>query len=175
MDGGGDGGIHCVVDPGGGQWVLVPHDIAELLLEKAMDPFDGEVPAGAEDVEVAGQHQVLVLVAGEAATLEVHNEGVRREEIIPKDGLLYLGDLKVPDEVLPGELQNDHPGAVAVDPGSARAPTRWCFKGERLPVERRDLGKTLVEAPVLTSMGMSKSLSVSHSRRAGALSKSRCR
>ena len=42
-----------MVDPGGGRRVLkglVPRDVAELLLEKAMDPVDGEVPAGAEDV-----------------------------------------------------------------------------------------------------------------------------
>ena len=29
------------------------------------------------------------------------------------------GDFKVPDETLPRELQVNHPGAVAVDPGSA--------------------------------------------------------
>ena len=36
----------------------------------------------------------------------------------PKNVLLDVCDFKVPDEALPGELQGDHPGAVAVDPGS---------------------------------------------------------
>ena len=31
-----------------------------------MDLVDGEVAAGAEDVEVAGQHQLVVVVAGKA-------------------------------------------------------------------------------------------------------------
>ena len=88
---------------------LIPH--VKLFLEQAMDPVNGEVSAGDEDMEVAGQHQVLVLVAGEAATLEVHYEGVRREEISPEDGLLHLCNLEVPDEALPGELQGNHPGA----------------------------------------------------------------
>ena len=70
-------------------------------------------------MEVAGQHQVLVLVAGEAATLEVNDEGVRREEVSPEVGLLHVRDFKVPDEALPGKLQGNHLGAVTVDPGSA--------------------------------------------------------
>ena len=62
MDGGGVGGVHCVhcvVDPGGGRWVLkglVLCYIEELLLKIAVDLVDGEVAIGAEDVEAAGQH-----------------------------------------------------------------------------------------------------------------------
>ena len=88
MDGGGVGGIHAVVDPGGGRRVvegLQPGDVAELFFQQAMDPVEGEVPAGAEDVEVAGQHQVLILVAGEAAPLEVHDQGVRHQEVGPQE------------------------------------------------------------------------------------------
>ena len=44
-------------------------DVGELLLEQALDPVDGVLPLGAEDVEVAGDGEVLVLVAGEAAPL----------------------------------------------------------------------------------------------------------
>ena len=47
------------------------------------------------------------------------------------------------------------------------------MEAERLPVESLDLGKTLVEAPLLISIRMSESSSVSHSRRAGALSSAR--
>ena len=72
---------------------LIPRDIPELFLEQAVDPVDGVVSAGAEDVEVTGQHQVLVLIAGEALSLEVHYEGVGCEEISIKDGLLNLGHL----------------------------------------------------------------------------------
>ena len=59
-----------------------------------MDPVDGEVAAGAEDVEVAGQHQLQVVVAGEAALLEVHHETMRCEEVSPQDGLPYLATSK---------------------------------------------------------------------------------
>ena len=55
MDGGGVGSIHAVVDPGGGRRVvegLQPRDIAELGLQQAADPVDGELPLGAEDMEV---------------------------------------------------------------------------------------------------------------------------
>ena len=44
---------------------------------------------------------------------------------------------------------------------------------ERVPVVMRERGKTLVEAPVSTSIGMNDSSSVSHSRRAGARSAAR--
>ena len=56
MDGGGVGGVHCVVDSEDGWRVLeglVSRDVAELLLEKAVDSVDGIVPARAEDVDVA--------------------------------------------------------------------------------------------------------------------------
>ena len=75
-------GAVSAVDPRGGRRViegLVPHDVAEVLLEQTVDPVDAEVPAGAEDVEVPGQQQVVVLVAGEATTLEVDDKGVRCE------------------------------------------------------------------------------------------------
>ena len=72
--------------------------VSTIELHQRRSSAQLKVPTGAEDVEVAGQHQVLVLVAGEAAALEVHNMGVCREEISPEDGLLYLGDLEVPDE-----------------------------------------------------------------------------
>ena len=65
MDGGGVGGVHCVVDPGSRQPMLeglVSRDFAELFLNKAVDPVDSEFSAGTEDVELAGQHQVGVLV-----------------------------------------------------------------------------------------------------------------
>ena len=58
MDGGGVGGVHSVVDPGGWWRVqerLVSRAIAELILEEAVDPVDGKVPAGTEDVELAGR------------------------------------------------------------------------------------------------------------------------
>ena len=133
-------------------------------------------------MEIAGQHQVLVLVAGEAASLEVDNEGMRHEEVGPEDGLLHVRDFKVPDEALPGKLQGNHPGAIAVDPCSASTDQVVLGGGEvaggeaeRLPVERRDCGKTLVKAPMSTNIGMSKSSSVSHSRQAGALSTAQSR
>ena len=72
-----------------------------------------------EDMEVAGQHQVLILVAGEAALLEIDDQRVRRQEVSPQDGLFDVSDLKIPDEPPPGELQGNHPGAVAVDPDYA--------------------------------------------------------
>ena len=76
MDGGGGGGIHAVVDPGGG-WRVVEGlqacNIGELLLEQVLDPVDGVLPLGAEDVEIAGDGEVLVLITGEAAPLEIHD------------------------------------------------------------------------------------------------------
>ena len=63
MDGGGVGGVHSVVDPGGWWRVqerLVSRAIAELILEEAVDPVDGEVPAGTKYVKLAGQHQIAV-------------------------------------------------------------------------------------------------------------------
>ena len=70
-------GIYAVVDPGGGRQVverLQSCDVRELLLEQAMDPVDGELPLGAKDMEVAGELEVLVLVARETAPLEVHHQ-----------------------------------------------------------------------------------------------------
>ena len=46
--------------------------IGELLLEKALDLIDGVLPLGGEDVEIAGDGEVLVLCAGEDAPLDVH-------------------------------------------------------------------------------------------------------
>ena len=54
---------------------LQPRDVMEFFFQQAVDPVDGEVPAG--------QHQVLILVAGEAAMLEVDDQGVCRQEISP--------------------------------------------------------------------------------------------
>ena len=172
MDG---GGVHCVVDPGSGWRVLeglISCYVAELLLKQVVDLVDGEVAIGAEDVEIAGQHQLLVAVAGEATPLEIHRETVRCEKISAGDGFPHICYFKISGESPPQELQGNHPGAVAVDPVSP-APTRWCFMVERLPVEMQDLGLTLVEAPMLTNIGMSESWSVSHSRRSGALSAAR--
>ena len=87
MDGGSIRGVHRVVDPGDRRRVLeglVSRYVAELLLKQAMDPVDGEVAVGAKDMEVAGQHHVLVVVAGEATPLEVHHETVCHEEISPR-------------------------------------------------------------------------------------------
>ena len=43
---------------------LQPRDVTKLSLQQAADPVDGELSLGAEDVKVAGEHEVLVLVAG---------------------------------------------------------------------------------------------------------------
>ena len=40
-------------------------------------------------------------------------------EDVEGTGQHQVRHLKIPDEPLPGELQGNHPGAVAVDPGSA--------------------------------------------------------
>ena len=93
------------------EW-LQPGDIAELFFQQAVDPVDGEVLVG------AGQRQVLILVAGEAALLEVDDQRVSHQEVSPQDGLVDIGDREVPDEALPGALQGDHPGTIAVCPGS---------------------------------------------------------
>ena len=96
MDGGGVGGVHAEVDPGGGRRVvqgLQPNDVAELGLQQAVDAVDGELPVGAEDVEVTGQHQVLILVAGEAAPLEVDDQRLHHQEVSPQDGLFDVDDL----------------------------------------------------------------------------------
>ena len=45
-------------------------------------------------MELAGQHQLAVLVADEAAPLEVHHEGVSREEISPRMGFFTLATSK---------------------------------------------------------------------------------
>ena len=77
MDGGGVGGIHAVVDLGSWRRMvegLQAGNIGELLLEKALDPIDGVLPLGGEDVKVAGDCKVLVLVAGEATPLEIYHE-----------------------------------------------------------------------------------------------------
>ena len=112
MDGGGVGSVHCVEDSGDGWGVLeglVPRDVTELLLKQAVDPVDGEVAVGAEDVEAAGQHQVLVIVAGEAALLEVLHETVGCEEISTEDGFPHVCYFKVLGESPPLELQRNHP------------------------------------------------------------------
>ena len=65
MKGGDLGGVHGVVDPGGWRQVLeelIPHHVAELLLEKAMDPVDGEVAVGAEHMEAAGKDELVILL-----------------------------------------------------------------------------------------------------------------
>ena len=49
-------------------------DVGELLLKQALDPVDGVFPLGGEDVKVAGDGEVLVLIAGENASLEIHHE-----------------------------------------------------------------------------------------------------
>ena len=55
---------------------LQSRDVTELGLQQAADSVDGELPLGAEDMEVAGQREVSVLVAGEASPLEVHDQEV---------------------------------------------------------------------------------------------------
>ena len=91
----------------------------------------------------------------------------------PEDGLLYLGNLEVPDEALPGELQGDHPGTIAVDPGSASTYKVVLRGGGDAGGDAGPQEDALVEAPVLTRIGMSESSSLSHSRQAGALSAAR--
>ena len=73
------------------EW-LQPRDVVELGLQQAVDPVDGELPVGAEDVKVAGQRQVLILVAGEAARLDVDDQRVGCQEVSPQDRLLDIGD-----------------------------------------------------------------------------------
>ena len=84
-----------------------------------MDAVDGEVALGAEDLEIAGQHQLLVVIAGEAILLKIHHETMRCEKISNEDGFPHICYFKIPGESPPRGLQKNHPGAVAVDPGSA--------------------------------------------------------
>ena len=70
------GAVLAVVDSGFGRRVvkgLQACDVGELFLKQALDPVDGVLPLGAEDVEVAGDGEVLVLVADGAAPLEIHH------------------------------------------------------------------------------------------------------
>ena len=53
-----------------------------------LDPVDQVLPFGAEDVEVTGDGEVLVLVAGEAAPLQVHDQSMGGEEVGPRIGFL---------------------------------------------------------------------------------------
>ena len=62
-------------------------DVGELVLS-----------LGGEDMEVAGDGEVLVLVAGEDAPLDVDHEPMSRQEVGPEDGLLHVGHLKVPQQ-----------------------------------------------------------------------------
>ena len=62
---------------------LQPRNVAELSLQQAVDAVDGKFPAGAEGVEVAGQHPVMIIVAGTAALLEVNDQRMHHQEVSP--------------------------------------------------------------------------------------------
>ena len=94
-------------------------DVGELVFQEAVDPVEAVLSLGGEDVEVAGDGEVLVLVAGEDPPLEVNHEPKSCQEIGPENGLLDVGDLEIPGLPPAGELQGDEPGPIAVDPGSA--------------------------------------------------------
>ena len=173
MNGSEVSGVHGVVDLDVRRRVvegLQAGDVGELIFQELLDTVDGELPLGGKDVDVAGERQVLVLVGGEDATLEVHDQAMGGEKISTQDRLVDVRNLKIPREAAPRELEGDDPGPVAVDPGAAGSD-QVVLRG----VEgwRRFLGKTLVEAPVLTSIGTRESSSVNHSRRAGARSAAR--
>ena len=53
---------------------LQARDVGELLLKQALDPVDGVLPLDGEGVKVSGDGELPVLVAGEAAPLEIHHE-----------------------------------------------------------------------------------------------------
>ena len=46
-------------------------NVGELVFQEAVDPVQAILALGGEDVEVAGDGEVLVLIAGEDAPLEV--------------------------------------------------------------------------------------------------------
>ena len=71
-------------------------DVGELVFQEAVDPVEAVLSLGGENVEVADDGEVLVLVAGEDPPLEVDHEPVSRQEVGPEDGLLDVGHLKVP-------------------------------------------------------------------------------
>ena len=62
---------------------------------------------------------MLVIVAGEATALEINHEAICCKKISAKDGFPHVCFFKIPGKSPPRELQRDHPGTVAVDPGSA--------------------------------------------------------
>ena len=85
-------------------------DVGEPVFQEAVDPVEAVLSLGGEDVEVAGDGEVLVLVAGEDPPLEVDHEPVSRQEVGPEDGLLHVGHLKVPRVPPVGELQGYEAG-----------------------------------------------------------------
>ena len=96
-----------MVDPGGG-WraleLLQAGHIAVLVPEKLLDLVDGVFSTVAEDVEEAGEDEVMILVGEDTSSLQIHDQTVVGEEACSDDGLLHILNLEVPAEVVAVEL-----------------------------------------------------------------------
>ena len=73
---------------------LVPSHVTELLLQKVMDPVDGEVAIGAEDMEAAGEDELVIVVGGEATPLEVHHQPLAMRKSAPRIGFFMSANSK---------------------------------------------------------------------------------